>query len=81
MTYATGSMHHSEQSEYAWIAPAALVCATKAGRYFVSQMRRAAALERTRKELSELDARGLHDIGLEPLDVYYGWRGSPRMYR
>jgi uncharacterized protein YjiS (DUF1127 family) len=81
MTYATGSMHHSEQSAYAWIAPAALACATKAGRYFVSEMRRAAARERTRKELSELDARVLHDIGLEPLDVYYGWRGSPRMYR
>ena len=81
MTYATHSMHGAGRSEYAWIAPAILSCSTKAFRYFVSLMKRAAKRERTRKELSDLDARGLRDIGLEPLDVYYGWRGSPRMYR
>jgi uncharacterized protein YjiS (DUF1127 family) len=71
-------MHSSERSDYSWIAPAALSSARKAGRYFVSMMKRAAARERTRKELSELDARMLQDIGLEPLEVYYGWRGAPR---
>lgn len=75
MTHATGSMHSSERPDYAWIAPAALASAAKAGRYFVSQMRRAAAREKTRKELSELDAHMLQDIGLEPLDIAYGWRG------
>lgn len=78
MTYATGSMHSSARSDYAWIAPAAFSCANKATRYFVSLMKRAAARARTRKELAELDARLLQDIGLEPFDVYYGWRGAPR---
>ena len=78
MTYATGSLHGSEHSDYAWIAPAAFASAGKAGRYFVSLMKRSAARERARKEFAELDARQLQDIGLEPFEVYYGWRGAPR---
>ncbi len=78
MTYATGSLHDSGHSGYAWIAPAILTSASKAGRYFVSLMKRSAARERTRRELAELDAQMLQDIGLEPFEVYYGWRGVPR---
>lgn len=75
MTHATGSMHSSEQFDYVWITPAAIASAAKAVRYFVSQIKRAAACEKTRKELSELDAHMLQDIGLEPRDIAYGWRG------
>jgi uncharacterized protein YjiS (DUF1127 family) len=78
MTHATGTIRGPERSDYAWILPTALSCATKAGRYFLALMKRAAARERTRKELADLDGHMLQDIGLEPFDVYYGWRGTPR---
>lgn len=78
MTYATGTMRGSEQFGYAWILPAAFSCSTKAGRYFIALMKRAAARERTRKELADLDLHMLQDIGLEPFDVYDGWRGTLR---
>ncbi|MGO4388960.1 DUF1127 domain-containing protein [Microvirga sp. 2YAF29] len=78
MTYATGSLHGPGHSGYAWIAPAAFTSAGKAGRYFVSLMKHSAARERARKELAQLDVRMLQDIGLEPFEVYYGWRGVPR---
>jgi hypothetical protein len=39
-------------------------------------MKRAAAREKIRKELSEFDAHMLRDTGHEPLDIAYGWRGT-----
>ncbi|MXQ10211.1 DUF1127 domain-containing protein [Microvirga makkahensis] len=39
---------------------------------------KAIAHERSCRELSRWDERMLLDIGLEPFDVYFGWRGPDR---
>jgi hypothetical protein len=31
-----------------------------------------------RRQLAELDAHMRQDVGLEPFDTYYGWRGHER---
>jgi hypothetical protein len=35
---------------------------------------------RSRRTIADLDARLLRDVGLEPFDLYYGWKG-PRQDR
>ena len=69
---------HDLDFHFGWIVRASFKSAAKSVGYFVALMKRAAARERGRRQLAELDARMLHDIGLEPFDVYYGWRGSGR---
>ncbi|MCG7391766.1 DUF1127 domain-containing protein [Microvirga sp. ACRRW] len=78
MMHSTASMHSSELSHYGRLVRAAAESAVKSSRYFLALMRKAAAREQTRQQLAQLDEHMLHDIGLEPLDVYYGWRGSKR---
>jgi len=73
MTQNTSSLNGSMNSPSGWIARAIIESATRSIRYFVASMKEAAAHERDRRQL---DARMLQDIGLEPFDVYYGWRGS-----
>jgi hypothetical protein len=71
----TASLNGSTISQSGWIARAIIESATQSIRYFVALMKKAAAHERDRRQLDE---RMLQDIGLEPFDVYYGWRGSGR---
>ncbi|WP_134496420.1 DUF1127 domain-containing protein [Microvirga pakistanensis] len=47
-------------------------------RSFRALMQKAMVRARSRRQLARLDGRMLQDTGLEPFDVYYGWRGSPR---
>jgi uncharacterized protein YjiS (DUF1127 family) len=72
------SMNGAEIFRGGWFARAAVENAIKSARYFVSLMKEAVAHERNRRQLARMDARMLQDIGLEPFDVYYGWRGSAR---
>jgi len=44
----------------------------------VVRIKDAVAHARGRRQRAPSDARMLQDIGLEPFDVYYGWRGSDR---
>ena len=74
----TASIHDLDFSHFGWVVRAAFKSAAKSTRYFVALMKKAAAHERGRRQLAGLDARMLQDIGLEPFDVYYGWRGSGR---
>jgi uncharacterized protein YjiS (DUF1127 family) len=71
-----GSLENSNRSEFLWFMRTALESAARATDYFIALMKQAAVRERTRKELAELDARTLRDIGLEPFDVYRGPRLS-----
>lgn len=71
----SASLNGSMISQSGWIARAIVGSATKSMRYFVALMKEASAHERDRRQLDE---RMLQDIGLEPFDVYYGWRGSGR---
>ncbi len=75
MSHFIGSLAHSDHARSHWMARATMENAMEATRYVVSLMRQASARERTRRQLGELDARMLRDIGLDPLDVYYDWRG------
>jgi uncharacterized protein YjiS (DUF1127 family) len=72
----TASLHGFHVAHSGWFMRAILENAVESSRYFVSLMKKAAAHERDRRQLVRLDARTLQDIGLEPFDVYYGWRGS-----
>ena len=74
----TSPIHMSDLSHFGWLARASAASAVRSGRYFVVLMRKAAVREQTRRELAELDEHVLRDIGLDPLDVYYGWRGTAR---
>ena len=78
MTHFTGSMDSSEHASSGWIARAILESGIKSTHHFVGLMKQTAARERTRRQLDELDARMLRDIGLEPFDTYYDWRGLGR---
>lgn len=74
----TALMDTTELTQSGWVARAVMGSAGKSARYFVALMRHAAARERSRRELAQLDARMLRDIGLEPFDRYYGWQSSSR---
>ncbi|SCY67157.1 DUF1127 domain-containing protein [Microvirga guangxiensis] len=74
----TASLSTSELAHYSRLVRAVARSAVKSARYFVVLTRRAATRERTHQQLTQLDARLLEDVGLEPFDVYYGWRGSSR---
>jgi uncharacterized protein YjiS (DUF1127 family) len=76
MTDMIETLGRSDRSEFLWFLETTCESAIRATRYFFTLMRDAAARERTRKEIASLDARMLHDIGLEPFDVRYGWRNS-----
>ena len=78
MTQNAASMNGFELSHYGRLARAGVESAIRWARYFSALMRKAAARERDRRQLARLDARMLQDIGLEPFDVYYGWRGPAR---
>ena len=69
------SIRGSDRLEFLWFMRAMGECGIKAFRHFLSLMQQAALQERGRRELSKFDAKMLQDIGLEPFDVYYGWRG------
>ena len=69
------SLNGSMISQSGWMARAIIDSAIESIRYFVALMEEAAARERDRRQLDE---RMLQDIGLEPFDVYYGWRGAGR---
>jgi uncharacterized protein YjiS (DUF1127 family) len=75
MTHFSGSMGGSAQAQSGWMARAIMESGIKAAHHFVTLMKQAAARERTRRELKELDAHMLRDIALEPFDAYFGWRG------
>jgi len=74
----TASLHDPDFSHFSWVVRATFKSAAKSARYFVALMKKAAAHERGRRQLARFDERMLQDIGLEPFDVYYGWRGSGR---
>lgn len=74
------SLHGSRALRSGWIARALVESAARSCRCFIAAMKEAAAQERDRRHLARLDARMLHDLGLEPFDVYYGWRGSSRRH-
>ncbi|HZW46767.1 MAG TPA: hypothetical protein VFF61_04520 [Microvirga sp.] len=50
----------------------------KSARSAAARMKDAVAHARGGRQLAPSDARMLQDIGLEPFDVYFGWRGSDR---
>lgn len=54
--------------------------ALKAARRLIALVRKAMAHERSRRQLAQWDERMLQDIGLEPFDVYYGWRSPARQH-
>lgn len=60
------------------VARAVVAKVSKPARDLVALVRKAIAHERSRRELSRWDERMLLDIGLEPFDLYYGWRGPDR---
>lgn len=74
----TAALNGSEITHSGWFARAIIVSAVQSFRCFVATMKEAAAHERNRRHIAHLDAHMLQDIGLEPFDVYYGWRGSIR---
>ncbi len=76
MMNSVNSLRTSDRFELFWIMSTVWECGIKSARYFASLLRHAAVQERSRRELSKLDDRMLQDIGLEPFDVYYGWRGK-----
>jgi len=78
MTYMTETLGRADRSEFLWFVRATFASAIKASSYFVALMKHAAAQEKTRKEIAELDARTLRDIGLEPSDLNCAWRSSRR---
>ncbi len=78
MTHFTGSMDSSAHAQSGWFARAIMESGIKATHHFVSLMKQAAAREQTRRQLEELDNRMLRDIGLEPFETYYDWRGPGR---
>jgi uncharacterized protein YjiS (DUF1127 family) len=78
MTRNSASLNDSMLAQSGWAVRATIENGARASRYFVALMKVAAARERTRRELASLDPHLLRDIGLEPLDVYYGRRGSGR---
>jgi uncharacterized protein YjiS (DUF1127 family) len=71
-------MDSSAYVQSGWFARAIVESGIKATHHFVSLMRQATAREQTRRQLQELDDRMLRDIGLEPFDTYYDWRGPGR---
>ncbi|WP_445504764.1 hypothetical protein [Microvirga sp. G4-2] len=73
MTQNTASLNGSLNSPSGWIMRAIIESATQSIRYFVASMKEAAAHEGDRRQLY---ACMLQDIGLEPFDAHYGWRGS-----
>lgn len=75
MTDMIETMGRSDRSEFLWFLGTACESAIRATRYFFALMKHASAQERTRKEIASLDARMLHDIGLEPFDVRHGRHG------
>jgi uncharacterized protein YjiS (DUF1127 family) len=72
------SINDLDFSHFGWVVRATLKSSAKSVRYFVALMKKAAAHERGRRQLAELDVHMLQDIGLEPFDVYYGWRSPGR---
>ena len=60
-------------SHFGCVARAIVEDVAKAARDLAGLRKGFAAHER---DLRQLDARMLQDIGLEPFDVYYGWRSS-----
>lgn len=72
------SFHSFHAPRSGWFVRAIVESAIKSLRCFIDVMKEAAAHERDRRHLARFDARTLQDIGLEPFDVYYGWRGSSR---
>jgi len=57
---------------------AAVESAVNPARDLVALVRKAMVHVRNRRRLSRWDERMLQDIGLEPFDVYYDWRGPGR---
>ena len=76
----TALLHGVHAASSGWLARAVIESTAKSFRCFVAQMKEAAAHERDRRQLARLGANTLQDIGLEPFDVYYGWRGSGRRH-
>ena len=74
----SASLHGSQIARSGWFVRAVVGSAADSFRCFVASMKAAASRERSRRHVAHLDARLLQDIGLEPFDVYYGWRGSSR---
>lgn len=70
------SFHGFHVAQSGWIGRAIVESAARSLHCFVALMKEAAAHERDRRHLTRLDERMLQDIGLEPFDVFYGWRGS-----
>ena len=78
MMHNSALLNGSMISQSGWIPRAIVESATHSFRYFVASMKEAAAHERHRRQLAKFDERMLQDIGLEPFDVFYGWRGCGR---
>jgi uncharacterized protein YjiS (DUF1127 family) len=74
----SASLNESMISQLGWIARAMIENGAKATRYFIALMKEDAIHERSRRDLASLDLRLLRDLGLEPFDVYYGWRRPGR---
>ncbi|WP_243371446.1 hypothetical protein [Microvirga solisilvae] len=74
----TSSLHGFHFAHSGWFMRAVAESTAASVRCFVSQMKEAATHERDRRHMAKFDMRMLNDIGLEPFDVYYGWRGSGR---
>lgn len=65
-------------SHLGWIAGAACKSVANTACSLLAMMTAAVAHARGHRQLARLDMRMLQDIGLEPFDVYYGWRGPGR---
>lgn len=68
------SFHRPHAARSGWVVRAAVESAARSFHCFVALMKEAAAHEQDRRHLARFDERMLQDIGLEPFDVYYGWR-------
>jgi uncharacterized protein YjiS (DUF1127 family) len=72
MTHFTRSTIDSEQAQFGWVAGAILDNAMEAVSHFIALMKQAAAREKGRRQIAELDAHLLRDIGLDPFDRHDG---------
>ena len=66
MTHFTRSTIDSDPVQFGWVAGAILENAAEAARHFIALMKQAAAREKGRRQIAELDAHLLQDIGLDP---------------
>jgi uncharacterized protein YjiS (DUF1127 family) len=78
MMQSSASLNESMIAQLGWIVRGMIESGAKAARYFIALMKEDAVHERSRRELASLDPHLLGDIGLEPFDVYYGWRRPSR---